>query len=175
MTYIKMICLAALASSATGCTVDTNSDTSLARLRRVDAQHVAVRGREGPEAIVSAAGEISIDGKRLPLDQPQKDLAARYFATTTLLREDGFATGMAGASTAMTAITSVFSGLASGEPDKIGAAVEAKAAKLEASAEKVCEDLRELATTQNALAAALPEFKAYALITAKDVDKCHSG
>jgi len=173
MTRTKiMICLATLAFSATGCTVETNSEISQARLRRIDAQHLAVRGPGGPEAVLSAAGEISIDGKHLSLDQTQKDLAARYYATASLLREDGFTTGMAGASTAMTAITSVFTGLASGDPDKIGPAIEAKAAKVEAGAEKICVDLRELAATQNALAASLPEFKAYALIGAKDVDKC---
>ena len=90
------------------------------------------------------------------------------------MRDDGFATGMAGATTALTAISSVVTGLASGEPDKIGQAVEAKAAKVEAQVEKLCRDMGELAATQNALAASLPDFKPYALIETQEVNECHA-
>ena len=174
MTHTKMICLAAaLTFSVNGCTVETDSDISDTHLRRLDAQHVAVGRHNGPEAVVSANGEISIDGKTVSLNQAQKDLATRYFAGAKMLRDDGFATGMAGASTALTAISSIVTGLASGEPDKIGPAVEAKAAKVEAQAEKLCRDLGELAATQNELAASLPEFKPYALIHTQEVNECH--
>jgi hypothetical protein len=123
---------------------------------------------------VSAAGELSIDGKNLTLDQKQKELVIKYFSGASALRQDGIATGMAGADTAMTAISSVASNLASGNPDKIGQEVNAKAAKVEAQAQKVCSDLRELASTQNALAASLPDFKPYALIDVQTVDECHA-
>lgn len=176
MTHMKMICLAAaLTFSATGCTVETDSDISDAHLRRVDAQHVAVSRHNGPEAVVSAGGEISIAGRAVALDPAQKDIAVRYFANANAVRDDGFATGMAGASTALTAISSVVTGLASGEPDKIGTAVDAKAAKVQAQAEKLCRDLGELAATQNALAASVPEFKPYALIQTQEVNECDDG
>lgn len=174
MSHMKMIGLAAaLTFSAAGCSVETDSDISDARLRSVDAQHVAVRRHNGPEAVVSATGEISIDGRPMALNQAQKDLATRYFAGARTVREDGFATGMAGASTALTAISSVVTGLASGEPDKIGPAVDAKATQVQMQAEKLCRDLGDLAATQNALAASLPEFKPYALIQTKELDECH--
>ena len=172
MTRLNMFCLAALTISATGCAVEADSEIGNARLRRIDDQHVAIRRGNAPEAVLSAAGEISIAGKNLVLNQVQKELATRYFISANSVRDDGFATGMAGANTALTALSSVVSGLASGEPDKIGPAVEAKAAKIQEHVDKLCLDLHELTTTQDALAASLPEFKPYATIGSKDVDNC---
>lgn len=165
----KILYLAVLASGAAGC---TESEIGSARLYRVDSTHVAVRRHNGPEAIFSATGEVSLDGKKLTLNPAQKDLAIRYFSNAGTVEDDGFATGMAGASTALTALSSVVSNLANGEPDKIGPAVEAKAAKVEEHAAKLCRDLRELAATQDALAVSLPEFKPYALIEERDASRC---
>ena len=170
----KFACLALLLVATTGCSAKSD-DESFTHLTPVDAQHFAVHRHAGPDAVVSAAGELAIAGKELPLNPDQKDLAAQYFAHASALRDDGFATGMAGASTALTALTSVVTGLANGEPDKIGQDVEAKAAKLDEHVERLCRDLHELAATQDMLAAALPDFKPYALIVEKDVDDCRHG
>jgi hypothetical protein len=174
MINSKTLGLAVLVMTATACSNESDSD-SFTHLSPLGNGQFAVHRHNGPDAVVSANGELTIDGKVVVLDQAQKVLVTRYFAGARSLRDDGIATGMAGASTALTAISSVVSGLANGEPDKIGADVEAKAAKVEASAEKVCVDLRELATTQNALAASLPEFKPYALIDEKEIDECRHG
>jgi hypothetical protein len=171
MLPLKLLTFAVLAVTAGGCTTDT--EVRGVQLRRVDSQHVAVHRLNGAEAIVSAAGEISIDGKSLALSAAQKDLAITYFGQANAVRDDGFATGMAGASTAMTAISSVVSGLANGEPDKIGSEIDAKASKIQVHVDKLCRDLRELATTQNELAASLPEFKPFAMIGDRDVRSCH--
>jgi hypothetical protein len=174
MNRMNLLCLPALILAATGCSASSNDD-SFTHLTRVDAQHIAVHRRSGPDAVVSSSGELSIDGKSVTLSPTQKDLVARYFASAYALREDGFATGMAGASTALTALSSVFNGLASGEPDKIGSDVEAKAAQLQTKVEKLCNDLGVLATTQNSLADSLAEFKPYATIDQKEVTECHRG
>jgi len=171
MINFKMLGLVALIISATACSTESDVD-SFTLLTPLNSRQLAVHRHNGPDAIVSVTGELSIDGKAVDLNQAQKELATRYFAGARTLRDDGFATGMAGASTALTAISSVVTGLASGEPDKIGPAVEAKAAKVEAQAQNLCRDLGELATTQNALAAAVPEFKPYALISDKETRDC---
>src|SRR5258706_2086824 len=157
MTIIKSLCLLGLVLATTGCSGASEGD-SFTHLTPLNSHELAVHRHNGPDAIVSASGELGIDGKALELNPAQRELVARYFAGARTLRDDGLATGLAGASTAMTAISSVVTGLASGEPDKIGQEVEAKAAKVEAQAEKLCRDLRELATTQDALAATLPQF-----------------
>lgn len=163
-------CLALLTMAMIGCA--ESDEQSFTHLTPVDAQHVAVHRHAGPDAVVSAAGELAIAGQVIALSSAQKDLVAQYFAHASALRDDGLATGMAGASTALTAISSVVSGLANGEPDKIGPAVDAKAAKIEEHVQKLCRDLHELAAAQDALAASLPAFRPYALIAEKDVDRC---
>lgn len=165
--------LAALVFAVAGCSNET--DASFTHLNQINKTQFAVHRHGGPDAIVSKTGDFSIAGAAVNLDSAQKALVARYFDNAIALRDDSFATGMAGASTAITALSSVVSGLASGEPDKIGTDVEAKAAQLDAKAMKVCGDLHELATTQNALSASLPAFRPYALIGEKDVDECRKG
>jgi hypothetical protein len=165
--------LAALVFAVAGCSNEANG--SFSHLNQINKTQFAVHRSGGPDAIVSKTGELSIAGTTVNLDSAQKALVVRYFDNAIALRDDGFATGMAGASTAITALTSVVSGLASGEPDKIGSDVEAKAAQVEAKAMKVCGDLQDLAMTQNALSASVPAFRPYALINEKDVDECRKG
>ncbi len=173
MTIIKSLCLSALMMGTVNAIA--SEDNSFTQLTALNSQQFAVHRHDGPDAIVSATGELSIAGKNLPVNPAQKDLVIRYFAAATTLHNDSFATGMAGASTAMTAIGSVVTGLADGDPEKIGPAVEAKALKVEAAAHKVCGDVRELIVVQNGLAESLSDFKPYALIDAKNVDECRAG
>lgn len=138
----------------------------------LDGTSIAVHARSGPDAIVSAAGTLSIDGKDVQTTPAQQDLLKRYFASVAALRADAIATGMAGVATAGTAIRSVVSGLANGTPDQIGPAVEARAATVEAQAAKVCNDLADVRSTQEAVAAQLAAFRPYALIDAQQVNDC---
>jgi hypothetical protein len=165
--------LAALVFAVAGCSDEVNG--SFTHLNQINKTQFAVHRHGGPDAIVSKTGELSIAGAAVNLDPAQKALVSRYFDNAIALRDDGFATGMACASTAITALSSVVNGLASGEPDKIGTEVEAKAAQVEAKAMKICGDLHDLATTQNALSASLPAFRPYALISEKEVDECRKG
>jgi hypothetical protein len=174
MINFKILVLAGLVVTATACTAETDTN-SFTHLTPLNNRQIAVHRHNGPDAVVSVNGELTIDGKPVALNQAQKELVTRYFAGARTLRDDGLATGLAGASTALTAISSVVTGLASGEPDKIGDAVEAKAAKVEAQAENLCRDLSKLAETQDALAASLPEFKPYALIEEKEINDCRHG
>jgi hypothetical protein len=172
MTSNKTVCLLALALASVGCSAESDKHSSFTHLTLVDAQHFAVHRHDGPDAIVSSAGELSIAGKAMSLNSSQKELVVRYFSGATALRQDALATGMAGASTAATALSSVVTGLASGKPETIGPAINDKAAKVEASADKVCRDVRDLAAAQDALAASVADFKPYALISEKQTTEC---
>jgi hypothetical protein len=171
---VKPLCLAMLMMAAAACSAESEND-SFTHLTPIDAHHFALHRHDGSDAVVSSNGELTIDGKSVSLNPVQRDLVARYFAGASTVRDDALATGLAGAGTALTAIGSVASGLASGEPDKIGPAVEAKAAQVEAKAEKLCADLGALAATQNSLADVLAAFKPYATIEQKEVAECHRG
>ena len=80
-----------------------------------------------------------------------------------------------GAAVAGQAIRSVASGLASGDTDKIDAEVNASAARVEAKAALICDDLAEIQSTQQTLASQLEAFRPYALIKADEADKCRRG
>lgn len=167
-------CASLLAVTLAGCSGSGNNHLQLGfqHISVLDGSSIAVHARSGPDAIVSAAGALSIGGKDVPTTPAQEELLKQYFASVAALRADAIATGMAGVATAGTAIRSVVSGLANGTPDQIGPAVEARAATVEVQAAKVCNDLAEVRSKQEAVAVQLAAFRPYALIDAEQVSDC---
>src|SRR5258708_27376351 len=104
MTLIKPLCLSVLILSAANAAA--SQDDSFPHLTALNRQQFAVHRHNGPDAIVSATGELSVAGKNLPLNPAQKGLVVRYFAAARTLHTDSFATGMAAARTAVPALHS---------------------------------------------------------------------
>lgn len=173
MNRSAILCMAVLSAVAAGCN-GSQGDSEFRHLSVLDDSHVAVHAPGLADAIIGASGTLNIAGTPVAVDAAQARIAARYFASAIALRNDAVKTGAAGASTAATAIASVVEGLASGNPDSIDARVNASAAKVDAAANKVCADVQALAKAQDELAAALPRFKPYATIAAREVNDCKS-
>jgi len=133
---------------------------------------VSVHAPGRPDADISAAGDLSIAGKAVTVTAAERDLLKHYYTTALAIRDHGIATGKAGIATAGQALSSVASGLASGNPDKIDVEVSASANRVDASAALVCNDLAEIRTTQETLAGSLEAFRPYALIKASEVEAC---
>ncbi|MGA9342487.1 MAG: hypothetical protein WBV61_09185 [Rhodanobacteraceae bacterium] len=133
---------------------------------------MTIHASGSPDATVSAAGQLQIGDAPVATPEPQRAQLSLYFVQAQALQRDGLAIGKAGAKTALHAIGGVVSGLAHGDPDRIGPAVEAQAAKVEASVAGLCADLKALKATQDKLAAALPAFKPYAVIDSARADDC---
>ena len=161
----------ALCAATAAC---SHGDSEFQHLSVLDDSHIAVHAPGLADAVIDAAGTLSIDGTPVTLDAAQSQIATRYFSSAQALRNDAMKTGAAGASTAATAIASVAEGLASGNPDSIDAKVNASAAKVEAAADRVCTDVQALRKAQDDLAAALPQFKPYATIATHAADSCKS-
>ena len=159
--------LFALAITVAACQGSDRS-ASFTRFSVVDDTHVAIHARGAADAILAVDGSLRIDGKTVATTKPQQALLAAYYRDIDAVRRDAIATGAAGIATAGTAIVSVVSGLASGDPDSIGARVDAKAAKVEVAATRICTDLANLQVRQQALAAQLEAFRPYALIERDD-------
>ncbi|MEO7326628.1 MAG: hypothetical protein ABIW82_17540 [Dokdonella sp.] len=140
----------------------------------VDESHVAIHARGVADAILASDGSLRIDSKAIAMTPAQQTLLEAYYRGVETLRHDAIATGAAGIATAGTAIVSVVSGLASGDPDSIGPKVDAKAAKVEAAATKLCADLAELRKQQEVIVAQLEAFRPYGLIDESDADDCKS-
>lgn len=72
------------------------------------------------------------------------------------------------------ALGAVAQGLAKGNPDEIDAKVEHEASQVEALANKVCLNLADIRSTQEAIVAEIPAFKPYATIEAQQVKDCQA-
>jgi hypothetical protein len=81
--------------------------------------------------------------------------------------------GTQGADLGINAAKQAMWGALSGKSDKdIEAAIKPQTDKIEAAAAKLCLRLPDLLSTQQKLAAAMPEFRPYATMQQKDVDDC---
>lgn len=172
MTILKMLSMFAVAIVIAGCGEGSDHDSVFRHLSILSNQKIAIHAADRADATITAGGELVIAGKPVVLDVAQKQLAIRYYTSAIALRNDAVTTGAAGIATAQTAISSVASGLAAGDPDKIGDQVDASAAKVDAAATRVCEDMQALVTAQNGLLKSLPEFRPYATIQAREVTDC---
>lgn len=160
------------AAGMSGCHHDSDREHSVTSHLSIHGQNVAVHAPGRPDAEISAAGDLAIAGQNVPVAASERDLLKHYHDTALALRDQAITTGKAGIATAGQAISSVASGLASGNPDRIDAEVSAKANKVDASAALICTDLAELRATQETLARQLEAFRPYAVIKADEVEDC---
>jgi hypothetical protein len=174
MKSIFKICSAtAIVAFLAGCNGGiTISDGSGMQSIRIRDGGIAIHRTGAPEADITVAGDLSIDGKPVALSPNQRDLLKQYYTQVLLIRADGIATGKAGASMAGHAVGSVVSGLVHGDPDSIGPAIDAHAKTVEAKAMVICTDMVALEAKQVAIANALPVFKPYASIDTRKKTDC---
>ena len=173
----SLLFAAAFATLLAGCSMQIDlGDGGLHGISIHDGS-IAVHARGAADADVTAAGDLSIGGKAVALTPVQRGLLKQYYAQVMAVRDDGIATGKAGAAMAGHAIGSVASGLAHGDPDSIGPAIDARAKQVEAKAMTVCNDVQALQAQQSAIASALPAFTPYARIGAHNMTNCkaHQG
>ena len=163
----------ALTALLSGCVISVG-DSSVLTFLSVHDGSVAVHPRNGPDATITAIGNLAIDGKNVTVTTEQQAMLKQYYGQALAIRAEGVATGVAATSLAHKAVSSVATNLAHGQPDAIGPKIDAEAKKVEAQANKVCDAVAELRTTQDALVASLPAFKPYALIDASQAADCRS-
>lgn len=174
MNMIRTFALTLTVATALSSCYMREDDSSVFDHITIHDGNIAVHARNASDATVTPAGDLSIDGKAVTLTSEQHDMLKQYYAQVMALRDDGIATGKAGAAMAGQAIGTVASGLAHGNPDSIGPAIDAKAKGIETKAMAVCNDVEALRAKQAAIASALPAFKPYATIEANEVTDCRS-
>ncbi|MEO7064695.1 MAG: hypothetical protein ABI082_13100 [Dokdonella sp.] len=167
----RIVSAALIALVTASCGHNAGNTTVFSHISVLGSGGIAIHALDGPDATVSADGNLSIDDKPVAVTPPQRVLLKAYIADAVALRKDAIATGAAGVATAGQAISSVVSGLSSGKPDQIGPEVAARAAKIETQVAKICVDLSALRKTQDALASQLAAFRPYATIDAEH-DSC---
>ena len=140
--------------------------------RKLATENINVSRDNGTKAEITPAGDLLIDGKAVGVDDAQRKLLLEYRAQVLKVAEAGIEIGVQGANLGVRAAGEAIKGIFSGDTDKIEERVNAEAKKLEESAAHICEQMPALLTTQQRLAAAIPEFKPYATMSQDDIDEC---
>ncbi|MCD9007131.1 hypothetical protein LDO31_12970 [Luteimonas sp. XNQY3] len=125
-----------------------------------------------PKAEISPAGDFLIDGQAVEIDATQRDLLLAHRANIVAIAEAGITIGIQGAQLGAEAAKGAIASALSGQSADFEKRMEAEGAKIEAEADKLCDNLAPLLASQQALAAALPAFQPYATMDASDVEDC---
>lgn len=131
------------------------------------------RGR----AEITPQGDLIVEGRKVAIDDAQRQLLLRYRAGIIAVAVAGADIGMQGADfglrAAGKALRGAFSG--DGDGDQVEREIEADAREFEARARGICEHLPSLLDAQERLAAQLPAFAPYAKMDPSDIDDCRHG
>ena len=125
-----------------------------------------------PKAEITPQGDLLIGGKQVTINEQQRALLLQHRANVTAIALAGMEIGVQGADLGMRAAGEAIKGIFNGNTGEIEKKIEAEAEKMKLSAAKLCEKLPALQESQQALAAAIPEFKPYANMKQADVDGC---
>ncbi len=127
-----------------------------------------------PRAEISPQGDFLIQGEAVPVTGAQRELLLEHRRQLVGLARAGMAIGIQGADVAGVALTGIGNALFGGEEGRKAyeQRIKAEAARIEDEAMKLCALLPGLYDSQQALAAALPEFAPYATMTREDIDEC---
>jgi predicted small lipoprotein YifL len=126
-----------------------------------------------PKAEITPQGELLIAGKQVAATPAQQTLLLDYRKQIVGIAETGMDIGAQGADLGINAAKQAMWGALAGKSDKdIEASIKPQTDKIEAAAARLCQRMPDLLSTQQKLAAAMPEFRPYATMQQKDVDDC---
>ncbi|MFB5205291.1 hypothetical protein [Stenotrophomonas sp. 3diitr2024] len=134
--------------------------------------NIKISADKQPRAEITPDGRLLIAGKEVAANETQRRQLQEYRGHVVAIAMDGMDVGLAGAKLGASAAGEALKGIFSGDSDGIEKRINAKAAKIEAQAKRICERLPAMLASQQALAASLPAFKPYATMDQSDVDDC---
>lgn len=126
-----------------------------------------------PKAEIGPKGDLLIGGAPVTIDEAQRALLMEHRARILTVAKAGMDIGVQGADLGMKAAREAIKGVFTGNTDDIEKRVNSEADKLKAEAEKLCATLPALMTSEQAVAAAVAEFKPYAKMQQADIDDCN--
>ena len=126
-----------------------------------------------PKAVITPQGTLVIAGKPVDSTPEQHAMLLDYRQQIVGIAEAGMDIGASGADLGVDAAKEAILGALTGKSDKeIEASIKPQTEKIQAAALKLCKRLPDLLSSQQKLAAAMPEFRPYATMQQKDVDDC---
>jgi hypothetical protein len=126
-----------------------------------------------PKAEITPAGDFLIDGKTITVTPEQKAMLLDYRKQIVGIAMDAADIGASAATLGLSAAKEALWGVLSGDGDKaVEKKVEAKVGPIKQAAKQLCNRLPDLLSSQQKLAASIPEFKPYATMTQQDIADC---
>lgn len=173
ITVSSAILLAILALAACG---PSHTDVHIAggEIQLHDG-YVSIHADDAGQASIAANGDLRIDSRLVAVGAAQRQLLKTYYASAQGIGREGKSVGKAGASMAGHTVGDVLSNLFSGHPERIDHDVKKRTDDLLARVALICDGLKSLRDTQQALAGQLAPFRPYATIKASDVEHCARG
>jgi hypothetical protein len=125
------------------------------------------------KAQITPQGELLVEGKKVTATPAQHALLLDYRQQIVGIAEAGMDIGAEGADLGVKAAKEGVWGALTGKSDKdFEAAIKPQTDRIQAAAAKLCLRMPDLLSTQQKLAATMPEFRPYATMQQKDVDDC---
>ncbi len=126
-----------------------------------------------PKAVITPQGDLVIADKTVPATPEQHAMLVDYRRQIVGIAEAGMDIGEHGANLGTQAAKEAIWGALTGKSDKeIEDRIKPQTEQIKAAAAKLCLRLPDMLSSQQKLAAAMPEFRPYATMTQKDVDDC---
>lgn len=126
-----------------------------------------------PKAVITPQGDLVIASKTVPATPEQHAMLVDYRRQIVGIAEAGMDIGEHGANLGTQAAKEAIWGALTGKSDKeIEDRIKPQTEQIKAATAKLCLRLPDMLTSQQKLAAAMPEFRPYATMTQKDVDDC---
>lgn len=180
MSFRYLPCVLALAVLTSACSSGNDvqifggdTDVINGHITLHDGQ-VTIKASGAPDATVDQNGQLAIDGHDVAINDAQRTLLQRYNGAARQMREHAMEAGKAGVATAtkeLGAVAGKMTGADTAEQTK--QKVEEAAATIKQAAAKICEDVADMKSAQDALAAQLDAFKPYATaVSNENVEKC---
>ena len=180
MSFRYLPCVLALAVLTSACSSDNDvqifggsTDVVNGHITLSDGR-VTIKMPGVPNATVDPNGQLAIDGHDVVVNDAQRALLQRYNGAAQHMREHAMQAGKAGVATAskeLGAVARKMTGADTAEQTK--QKVEDASKDILQATAKICDNMVEMKTAQDQLAAQLDAFKPYATaLDGENVEKC---
>ena len=157
-----------------GCTEHVSSSNGRGTFA-IDGSAVRISVPGDATAYVHSSGRLVIGGRTIALTPSEQTLAQQYYQHALDISAAGTATGEAGSRLGVDIVGSLFSALWQDDSAVIRRTAHQGSAKVRSDVRALCSQLGQLATVQNALAAAVAAFAPYRIVRHRDVEQCIRG
>ena len=161
-------------AALSGCTEHISTSSARGTFA-IEGTAVRISVPDEPHADVHSSGRLVIGGRTIAVTPSEQTLGQQYYQHALGISGAGTATGEAGGRLGVDIVGSLFSALWHGDSAVIRRTAHQGSAKVRSDARALCGQMAQLATAQNALAAAVSAFAPYRIVRHRDVEQCIRG